>query len=337
MTDREVEILDLSAAGIDGLQTLLKASAFKPLRYLARELGASLDDYWLRSISALLTVDNVRGFVAVGNGGAIGLLVYSQSPWETATLGRKAGVLNHFILAPSARRNGRIALQLLDHALEQAQSCGIRFLSAKTYTDDVAVIHALESRGFLLMDTVVDCYYDYRRFPLVDTTPPATSADVVLRLALPQDRAELVSTSRLAFGEHFGRFHADPRIETAVATKIYEEWINSSLDGYADWINVAEVGGRIAGFSIWKRPSPLESGMAIRVGHYSISGIHPDYHGRGLFTALTYEGMKEMQGVAEIVEGPTHINNYGVQVGYSKLHWRVGGDARHSFHKWFPQ
>jgi ribosomal protein S18 acetylase RimI-like enzyme len=334
VTDSEVEIENLSLARIDEIESLLGASAFKPLRYLARELSDSLDDFWFRSIKDLLQPEKARGFLAIRNGEAVGIIIYSDNPWETTMMGKKAGVINHFVIAQSARRSGKVALQLLDHALQQALSSGMQFILGKAYTDDVAVIHALESRGFLLMDTVVDCYYDFRRSPLEHIVRPAISADVVLRLAVPEDRAELVLAARSAFQGHFGRFHADELIGREVATKIYEEWINSSMDGYADWIYVAEISGKIAGFSIWKRPSPLENNLQVRVGHYSISGIHPDYHGRGLFTALTYEGMKRMQEIAEIVEGPTHINNQGVQAGYAKLHWRVCGDARHSFHKW---
>ena len=110
--------------------------------------------------------------------------------------------------------------------------------------------------------------------------------------------------------------------------------MRSSLDGYADWIHLALVAGKIAGFSIWKRPSNAESQLKLRVGHFSIAGIHPDYHGQGLFTALTFAGMESLNGSVDIVEGPTHVNNYGVQMGYAKLGWRVLSDARHSFHKW---
>jgi len=337
MSASEAGVVNLSAAGLDGIQPLLEASAFKPLRYLARELGSSLDNYWFHSIKELLQTEGVHGFHAARNGELMGVIIYSDSPWETTIIGKKTGAINHFVLAPSVRRNGKVALQMLDQTLEEALSRGIQFLSAKAYTDDVAVIHALESRGFLLMDTVVECYYDSRRAPPADVARIARSAGVVVRAAMPEDRAALVSTARLAFREHFGRFHADERVDGNTATRIYEEWINSSMDGYADFIDVADISGEIAGFSIWKRPSRLENELEVRVGHYSISGIRPDYHGRGLFTALTRSGMEQMEGIAEIIEGPTHINNYGVQAGYSKLNWRVGGDARHSFHKWLDQ
>jgi GNAT superfamily N-acetyltransferase len=184
------------------------------------------------------------------------------------------------------------------------------------------------------MDTILDCYYDYRRVSFESLLCPVLADGVILRLATSSDRDELVNLAGQVFYNHFGRFHADECIGRQIATMAYEQWMRSSLDGYADWIHLALVKRKIVGFSIWKRPSVTESQLKVRVGHYSIAGIHPDYHGQGLFTALTYAGMQSLHGIADIIEGPTHVNNYGVQLGYSKLGWRVCSDARHSFHKW---
>jgi len=228
----------------------------------------------------------------------------------------------------------QVAQSLLDHALQDAATSGVHFILCKTYTNDLTTIHALESRGFLLMDTILDCYYDYRRVPFESLPSPVLAKGVTLRFATSFDRDELVTLAGQTFLEHFGRFHSDERIGQQIATQVYEQWIRSSLDGYADWIHLAVVTGKIVGFSIWKRPSTAASQLKVRVGHYSIAGIHPAYHGQGLFTALTYAGMQSLHGIADIIEGPTHVNNYGVQLVYSKLGWRVCSDARHSFHKW---
>jgi ribosomal protein S18 acetylase RimI-like enzyme len=331
----DLQIEALTPANAQAIAPILKTSHFKPLRYLAREQGDSLDSHWQHSVEDLLPSERTHAFLASRGGEPVGFLVYAESPWESDLFGQKAGVLHHFALSESAGHRGPLARELLDHALRHAHSIGMRFLSTKVYADDVPVIHALESRGFLLMDTVVECHFDARRTPLAGVAPPKVAADVVLRLATPADRDGLVAASRLAFGGHFGRFHSDERIGRDVATKIYEQWMHSSLDGYADWIDVAEIDGRIAGFSIWKKPARRDLELAVPVGHYSISGIHPEFHGRGLFTALTYAGTERMLAFADIVEGPTHVNNVGVQLGYAKVAWRVGSDARHSFHKWF--
>ena len=334
MSDPKLEILYLSADGLDAAAPLLASSAFKPLRFLAKELGVDLTNFWSRSITDLLQVPASQGFIAVRDGAPLGLLIYSDNPWETNLLGKKAAVINTFVVAGALPNRSQVCLSLLDYALLSVSGNGIQFLLGKTYTDDLATIHALELRGFLLMDTIVDCTYDYRRVPFKSLPRPVLAEGVTLRLATSTDRDELVAVAGLAFREHFGRFHADERIGPLIATQAYEQWIRSSLDGYADWIHLALVAGKIVGFSIWKRPSNAESQLNVRVGHFNIAGIHPDYYGQGLFTALTYAGLQSLHGIADIIEGPTLINNYGVQAGYSKMGWHVLSDARHSFHKW---
>ena len=327
-------ITNINAEGIDKIKPLLEKSAFKPYRYLFRDLGIGLVDFWVLTIKELMRSSTLQGFLASQNGIPIGLLIISENPWESDLLGEKAAVINALIIDAAFEEKLQVALSLLEHAIQQATADGVKFLLSKTYTDDITSIHALELHGFLLMDTIVDSIFDYRRVSLEKIVPPTIAEDVILRLATPADRDQLVDVARQSFGAHFGRFHADERIGIELATQFYEQWMHSSIDGYADWIHLAEINKHIVGFSIWKKPSPLESMLKVRVGHYSIAGIHPDYHGRGLFTALTYAGMKSLNGIADIIEGPTHVNNYGVQKGYSKMGWRVVSDARHAFHKW---
>jgi hypothetical protein len=243
------------------------------------------------------------------------------------------GAVKYLIVAPDSSQQPEIAGLLLDQAVRWATSAGVEFLVGKPYTDDVVVVHALEKEGFLLVDTLLDYVYDARKYPLHSVPAPPMSLDIPLRLAREADIEELKAVARAAFRNHFGRFHSDERISKDQALRVYEAWVESSCRGYADWVVVAEIEGRIAGYSIWKKPSLSDQELSIQVGHYSIAATHPDYAGRGLFTLLTYRGMELLDGMADCIEGPTHINNYPVQRGYAKLLWRIC-DARHSFHKW---
>jgi hypothetical protein len=334
MDDHETRILDLSPDGLNAAIPLLATSAYKPLRYLAKELDKDLTDFWYRTIMDRLMDPGSRGFLAIQGSTPVGLLIYSDNAWETNLLGKKAIVINTFVVDNSHPSREAAAQPILEYALQVAGKNGAQFILGKTYANEMNIIHALESHGFLLMDTIVDCTFDYRRGSFENLPPPVLADDVILRPATSFDRDELGLLAGQAFSEHFGRFHADARIGRQFATHVYEQWMYSSLDGYADWVHLAVVKGKIVGFSIWKRPSIIENKLKVRVGHYSIAGIHPDYNGRGLFTALTYAGMQSLHGVVDIIEGPTHVNNFGVQAGYLKLGWRVCSDSRHSFHKW---
>jgi hypothetical protein len=330
----DIEILELTLTNIDMVQPLFKRSKFKPLRFFEKELGQNLTNYWISTITELLRSTQSKGYVAAQDGQQLGILIISDNPWETNLLGINASVINVFLVDGMLPNKLGVATALLNYVICQAKAKGAGFISSKTYTDDLASIHALELSGFLLMDTVVDCHFDYRRTPLVNVQLPLISKEARIRLATQADREQLVYVASQSFHNHFGRFHADERIGLPLATQVYGQWMQSSLDGYADWIHVAEVEDRLVGFSIWKRPGTEENQLNLRVGHYSIAGILPQYHGHGLFTALTFAGMQSLEGVADIIEGPTHVNKYGVHLGYSKLGWRVVSDARHTFHKW---
>ena len=334
MTSLKNEIIEFSIDKISRAHSLLEKSKFRPFRYLNKELDSELTTFWTASILNNLNLTDSFGLGAEQDGKIVGLLTISCNPWESNVLGTNSAVINTFVVDNGIPNQLQIASAILDRAINQANTKGIEFIQCKSYTDDTTTIHALEKNGFLLTDTVVDCAYDYRRVPLEHIIRPIIEKAITIREANLDDHDQLVYVAGHSFNDHFGRFHSDEKIGRKLATKVYEQWICSSLDGYADKIHVAEIDQRIVGFSIWKFPTPLERNLKVRVGHYSIAGILPAFHKHGLFTALTYAGMESLEDFAEIIEGPTHINNYGVQRGYEKLHWRVLCDARHTFHKW---
>ena len=64
------------------------------------------------------------------------------------------------------------------------------------------------------------------------------------------------------------------------------------LQGWADWILVARWTGKsratVCGESRWK----LRRGIRFGVAHYDLAAIDPEFLGRGLWTALMFDGMR---------------------------------------------
>ena len=89
--------------------------------------------------------------------------------------------------------------------------------------------------------------------------------------------------------------------------RVYEQWVRSSFEGWADWILVAEVDGRIAGYAVWKKASALEVKHSFDIAHCNLEAIHPDFFGRGLYTALTLEGMRIGGNFAQHFDLSTHV------------------------------
>jgi ribosomal protein S18 acetylase RimI-like enzyme len=291
-----------------------------------------VESRWMDEIAELLSNERAGGLIAEMGATTCGFAIWALLPWESALLGKSMWAIKHIGVASRARDRGFIATKLVAEIVHRAGALDAAFLLCKTTPADTGIIHALESHGFFLMDTVLNFIFDFRAKSEKQDAPHAPEG-FVLRLATSSDIELLVETARASFAEHFGRFHADPRIGHAAATTIYEEWIRSCANGWADWIVVAMHGDRIAGYSAWKKPAALDQRHGIRLGHISIAGVHPDFFGRGIFGALTREGMERLRSSADWIEGPTHIDNRAVQRGWLRLGWQIAG-AQHSFHKW---
>jgi len=318
----------------DLIFSLIENSAYKPFRYTA-QLGKEnvCNKYWQEKIIKNLANTPAYLITETSAEKMDGFILINELAWDSNIFGKRMAALTEFLVRPESEEKAQIADMLVQQAITKARSEKYEFLMGKVYTDDVISIHALEKAGFALVDTLLDYSVDFRKVEFIKIPVPEVAQGVKIRFAEKRDVDELADLARSSFANHFGRYHSDPRISRKDATQTYVEWMNSSLNGYADYFVLAEIDNRIAGLSIWKKTSALEKKLPIRLGHYSIGAIHPDFFGRKLFSILTYEGMKLLQPEVDMIEGPTHINNYAVQRGYARLGWQIS-DARHSFHKW---
>jgi ribosomal protein S18 acetylase RimI-like enzyme len=291
-----------------------------------------VESRWMDDIAELLSNERTAGLVAEMSRTTCGFAIWAPLPWESALLGKSMWAIKHIGVASRVEDRNSIATGLVAEVVHRAGAQDATFLLCKTTPADTAIIHGLESHGFSLMDTLLNFVFDFRPGGQKQDVPHVPDG-FVLRLATASDTEALVETARASFAEHFGRFHADPRIGRAAATRIYEEWIRSCANGWADWVFLAMQGNRVAGYSAWKQPSALDQRHGIRLGHFSIAGVHPDFFGRGIFAALTREGMERLRSSTDWIEGPTHIDNRAVQRGWLRLGWQIAG-AQHSFHKW---
>jgi len=326
-------IAPLDLAAIDDLREALPRFAHRPLAHLPYLKRDQVEAYWLDEIARDLADESSIAFASRISERINGLVLYSDSPWDTKVVGRRVAVIKHLTEADGGRDSDVID-DLLDEVMRHAASCDTECLTCKVRPLHFAAIHALERHGFLLMDTLLDFLFDFSRTPLESITLPKRLTGLRVRLAQPPDLPEVLALNEKAFAKHFGRYHADPKLPPGTGTKIYDEWVRSSFGGWADWILIAEVDGRIAGYSVWKKASELEVKHSFDIAHCNLAGIHPDFFGQGLYTALTLEGMRIGQSCAEHLDGPAHISNYPVHRAMLKLGWTIAG-VRHSFHRWF--
>lgn len=316
---------------VDELKEALPRFTHKPLPHLSYLKRDQIEGYWLDDIARDLTNECSTAFASYAEHRVDGFVLYGDSSWDTKVIGESVAIIKYLVGAGGD--DSRVLDQLVDEALRHAASRGIHLLTCKVQPLQFAAIHALERHGFLLMDTLLDYFFDFSHTPFDEIRPPRRLDGLHVRLANPQDLSELLALTETAFAKHFGRYNSDPKMPAGTGTKVYQEWVRSSFSGAADWIVIAEVNDQIAGYSVWKKASALEVKHSFDIAHCTLAGIHPDFFGRGLYTTLTFEGMRIAQEFANRLVLPAHARHYPVHRANLKLGWKIAG-VRHSFHKW---
>ena len=327
-------IARLDSTVLGDLSEALPQFAHLPLAHLHDLSSERRRAYWLDEISKSLAKESSIAFQWVVSGTIKGFIIYNDSPWDSEITGRRIGIVEHVAVAVGEKDSGTEILQeLLDELTRSLVDRGTQCVVGKVHSNELPVIHALEQRGFLLMDSLLDFVFDFSRTSLEEINPPKRDKQLQIRHAEPADLSALMTINEKAFTGYFGRYHADPRMPPGTATKVYAEWVRSAFQGWADWILVAEVDGRIVGYGLWRKPLEIEARNSLSVAHYDLAAIDPQFLGRGLWTALMFDGMGIARNYAQYLIGPVHVCNYPVQHTLQKLGWRISG-ARHSFHKW---
>jgi ribosomal protein S18 acetylase RimI-like enzyme len=327
--NKMINIVNADKNNFEEIFKIVESSRYFPMRYIkGREKNARA--LWREDIQNKFS-KGALGLMIMEDKVVKGFSMLDGLPWDSDVFGKRMGTISCMEIDPCV--HAKQASDLLNSIIELARREGYEFLLSKTYTDNVQSVHLFEGAGFKLVDTLLDFVWEKEDFASTRENGKETMREFEISFAEKRDEEELRRIAKSAFGGHFGRYHSDPNISREKACSVYEEWISSSLKGYADYFLVAKRGGEIAGYSIWKKQSSLEAKYEMGIGHYSIAGISPKFQGKGLFSLLTSEGMALLEKDIERIEGPTHINNYPVQRGYTKLGWRIV-DAKHSFHKW---
>jgi ribosomal protein S18 acetylase RimI-like enzyme len=289
--------------------------------------------YWLDEIRDCLLDESSIAFASIISETINGFVVYNDSPWDSQITGRRIGTVKHLGVSSDRRARAEILRGLIEELTRSLGKRGTQCVVCKVQSDELAIAHALEEQGFLLMDTLQDFVFDFSRSPIEAIDLPKRDGQLKIRQAKPADLAALMAINERAFADYFGRYHADPQMPQGTHTKIYIEWVRSAFQGWADWILVAEVNDKIAGYGLWRKALKIEEKNSLSIAHYDLGATDAQFRGRGLRTVLTLEGMGIARDFAQYLIGPVHVSNYPAQHTLQKLGWRIAG-ARHSFHKW---
>ena len=326
-------IARLNSTAIDNLSEAITRFTHVPLAHLPDLNLHQRRAYWLDEIDKSLADESSIALGSVASGHISGFVIYNDSPWDSQIIGRRIGTVKHLAVTSDGPAGVEVLRALIDELTQTLAKRGTRCAACRVQSGELTAIHALEQCGFLLMDTLLDFVFDFSRTRIEAIDLPRQDEQLTIRRAKPGDLPRLMALNERAFADYFGRYHADPRMPPGTATRIYVEWVRSAFQGWADWILVAEMGGKIAGFALWRKALGAKEKNTASVAYCDMVVVDPECQGGGLGTALMFDGMRIACDFAQYLVGPVHLCNYPIQRTLQKLGWRISG-ARHSFHKW---
>jgi GNAT superfamily N-acetyltransferase len=210
-------------------------------------------------------------------------------------------------------------------ALDFCAAEQIDLLIARCATGDLVAAQSMETKGFLLMDTLL-----YYSFDLTKKEIPGDPCEVRVRRLLPGDQAEIPRVASAAFKDYMGHYHSDRRLDSGQCDEAYRSWAERSCTTgeAADEVLVAELGGNVAGFATLRLNSLQEvEGLLFAVA--------PESQGKGICRLLMIRSLQwcRAQGARRMVIS-TQVTNVSMQ----RVWCRTGFEPSHSYytlHKWF--
>lgn len=167
----------------------------------------------------------------------------------------------------------RLAVKVVSTHTGAAESLGHfghagLFATAKVPTSDVRLSRALQTRGFVVIDTALT----------FECAEPVIASGATARPAAARDRKACAEIAETAFV--FSRFHLDPEIPNRLADRIKREWVENFFRGTRGTeMIVAEWGGSLGGFLML-----VDGGRRERI--IDLIAVAPEFARKGLGRAM---------------------------------------------------
>jgi GNAT superfamily N-acetyltransferase len=293
-----------AAALLDELEQQSTAAGGSLALAATRSAG---DGLWLAGVRRLLWDSEFFGFGI----GAVAPLV-SPTGWQIRKSELAAGQ------------------QALSACIRQARQCQLEQLSASVDCADTLSQLALQSVGFVLMDTIVGF-----RVRIAERAPIGNREPAV-RDGRDADVETVAAISAECFGNrayNVNRFNSDHRFPPEKVREMYACWIrNAFLGRAADHVLVYELDGRPAGFVLLSLPSKSQLDLGLNVGKIPLNAVDPACHGRGIYGKMVRAALQWFRGRGvDTVEIRTQLSNVAVHKAWAKVGAHLAF-AEHRFH-----
>ncbi len=235
----------------------------------------------------------------------------------------RAPLEEHRFGVRAARAEG-ITEENLSQVVNFCHESQAQFLIARCSTEQQNAAQAMESMGFLLMDTLVVYARDLKK-PI-----PSSDSPVTIRFMEHGEESRVVEVIAETFNGYRSHYHADSKLDRASCDEVYVDWARRSCTNknVADGVMVASIEGRIVGVHTLRKNDLVE-------GQPMLTGVTSEAQGRGIYRTFELRAMEwfRNEGLERMLFA-SQITNTVVQ----RIWCRIGAEPSHSyytFHKWF--
>jgi spore coat polysaccharide biosynthesis protein SpsF len=173
-------------------------------------------------------------------------------------------------------------------------------ISSRISASNTKRIKAIKEVGFREIESLITV-----RRPI-----EAVEGGALPQLAKSSDFDACLDIGRTSFT--FDRFHADPGVPNAAASKLKETWVKNSLEGRADAVFVTRENGQTTGFNLCR--------LGERKVTIDLIAIANDMKGRGLGEKLIEQALNYYAGKADFICAGTQTNN----AASNRLYFKTG-------------
>src|SRR5262245_22914674 len=204
-----LDVIALSSHDLGHCRRLIADYPHKPFYYYPSFPNAALTNYMLDELIDVVQKDFSWCYGVKVDDHMQGLIVCGKRAWETSVLGMEAGFIGPLIIDGKNASPNILRQALLEQALACLEHVGIVHVTARLDVNDIALLHLLETTGFITLDGILHFSLD-----LCHETGFRVEEDQqgVIHCRLHRETDIPVLCNIAARSYSHDRFHSDPVI-----------------------------------------------------------------------------------------------------------------------------
>jgi len=329
-TGEDIAVREVDSFAPDDVNAVVNAYPFLPYRRW-RRIGAGVPAQLVRWDLLFHPSKTERTYwIAMRKNRPVGLAVIEPCLWESTQLKRRIAQVRYLMAIGNNAERHAIACAIIN-AIRTRMNSHIECLVYRVDCEDNAIVAAVETKGFHLVDTMVSFIAGREIISRIRRRlrPPSG-----IRPATSEDWPEIETIVR---GRHFGgRFYRDWHFSQRDADELYVEWARACCKGqFADQVIVGLHGKQMGGFLTYQRQSWMHEAAGLRLMGRGLLAVSPT--SPGLSLKIVQGALLLDPDCFDCVQFDMHLENHRMFELCGRLLRMNIAHVQHVFHGWIGE